>query len=127
MLNKIIVMGRLTKDPELRQTHNGTPVAMFSLAVERNYTKEGAREVDFFDVVAWQNRAEFVSKYFVKGQLVCVEGRLQRRMWTDKDDNTRYAFEIIAESVHFAGLNKNDSQNQNDTGDLFDPFAEEAA
>jgi single-strand DNA-binding protein len=120
-------MGRLTKDPELRQTHNGTPVAMFSLAVERNYTKEGAREVDFFDVIAWQNRAEFVSKYFTKGQLVCVEGRLQRRAWTDKDNQNRYSFEIVAESVHFAGSKKNDDQSREDNDNEFDPFSEEAA
>ena len=125
MLNKIVLMGRLTKDPELRQTKNGTPVAGFSLAVERNYAKDGHRETDFFDVVAWQNRAEFVSKHFVRGQLVCVEGRLQRRPWTDKDNQTRYAFEVVAESVYFAGFNKGEGQQADADG--FDPFAENAA
>jgi single-strand DNA-binding protein len=125
MLNKIIVMGRLTKDPELRHTQTGTPVAGFPIAVERNFVRDGVRETDFFDVVAWQNRAEFVSKYFTKGRLVCVEGRLQRRQWTDKNNQTRYNYEIVAESVYFAGANKNDGQN-NDAGD-FDPFAEDAA
>lgn len=107
MLNKILVMGRLTRDPELRHTQNGTAVASCSLAVERNYTNsEGERETDFFDVVAWRNTAEFVSKHFTKGQLACVEGRLQRRQWEDKAGNKRYAFEVVADSVHFAGHNK---------------------
>jgi single-strand DNA-binding protein len=125
MLNKIILMGRLTKDPELRHTQTGTPVAGFSLAVERNYSKKKERETDFFDVVAWQNRAEFVSKYFTKGQLVCVEGRLQRRSWVDKNNQTRYAYEVVAESVYFAGANKGEGQSGSDSG--FDPFAEEVA
>ena len=120
MLNRIILMGRLTKDPELRQTKNDTPVTGFSLAVERNYIKKGeTREVDFFDIVAWKGQAEFVSKYFTKGQLVCVEGRLQRRSWTDNDNKTRYAYEVIAESIHFAGFNKNNGQNNEQD---FDPF-----
>ena len=107
MLNRIILMGRLTKDPELRQTKNDTPVTGFSLAVERNYIKKGeTREVDFFDIVAWKSQAEFVSKYFTKGQLVCVEGRLQRRSWTDNDNKTHYAYEVIAESIHSPGLIK---------------------
>jgi single-strand DNA-binding protein len=128
MLNKIIVMGRLTKDPELRYTNNNTPVAGFSLAVDRNYVKDsGERETDFFDIIAWQNRAEFVSKYFTKGQLVCVEGRLQQRKWTDAEGKTRYAYEVVAESVHFAGHKKNDDQNHGDMGADFDPFAGEAA
>ena len=127
MLNKLIVMGRLVRDPELRHTTNGTPVAGFSLAVDRNYSKDKEKITDFFDVVAWQNRAEFVAQYFTKGQLMCVEGRLQQRKWTDRDGNTRYAVEIIAESVHFAGSKKDTDQNQNDTSDEFDPFAEDAA
>ena len=120
MLNKIILMGRLTKDPEIRHTKNDTPVAGFSLAVERDYSKKGeAREVDFFDIVAWKGQAEFVSKYFTKGQLVCVEGRLQRRSWIDNDNKTRYAYEVIAGSIHFAGFNKNNGQSNEQE---FDPF-----
>jgi len=111
-------MGRLTKDPELRHTQNDIPVASFSLAVDRNYVKDGKRETDFIDIVAWQRRAEFVSKYFQKGQLVCVEGSLQRRTWTDANDQTRYAYEVIVDSAHFAGYNK---------AEEFDPFAAEAA
>ena len=111
MLNKVIMMGRLTEEPELRLTQNDTPVTKFSIAVERNYAKNGERETDFFDVVAWQGRAEFVTKHFKKGQLICVEGRLQRRQWEDQEGNKRYAFEIIAETTHFAGYNKSDFTN----------------
>lgn len=131
MLNKIIIMGRLTKNPELRHTQNGTPVAGFSLAVDRNYSKDKPKETDFFDIVAWQSRAEFVTKHFTKGQLVCVEGRLQRRSWTDRDNKIRYACEIIAESVYFAGFSKNDvasataQNNSEDMTDDFDPFGDE--
>jgi single-strand DNA-binding protein len=81
MLNTIIIMGRLTRDPELRHTQNNTPVASFTLACNRDYEKNGEREADFFDIVAWRHTAEFASKYFVKGQLVAVEGRLQTRKW----------------------------------------------
>jgi len=119
MLNKVIMMGRLTKEVEIRYTKNNTPVASFSLAVERNYSKGKEKETDFFDVIAWKSTAEFASKYFSKGQLVCVEGRLQRRQWTDDDKKTRYAVEVIADSVYFAGYNKNAEQG-------FDPFEEAA-
>jgi len=125
MLNKIMLMGRLTRDPELRHTQNNTPVAGFSLAVERTYSKEKEKETDFFDIVAWRNTAEFASKNFKKGQLVCVDGRLQRRQWTDNEGNNRYAFEVVADSVHFAGYNKvNETQ---DAAKTFDPFYENAA
>lgn len=123
MLNKIMLMGRLTRDPELRYTQNNTPVAGFSLAVERAHSKE--KVADFFDVVAWRSTAEFASKNFKKGQLVCVEGRLQRRLWTDNEGNNRYAFEVVAESVHFAGYNK--GRETADAANGFDPFYEKAA
>jgi single-strand DNA-binding protein len=118
-------MGRLTRDPELRHTQNSTPVTGFSIAVERNYSKDRAKITDFFDIVAWQSRAEFVAEHFKKGQLICVEGRLQRREWKDKEDNTRYAYEVIADSVHFAGFNKNTGQHGNPED--FDPFEDAAA
>ncbi len=109
MLNKAILMGRLTRDPELRHTQSNIPVASFSLAVERDFASRAAasdgqrqRETDFFDIVAWRGTAEFVSKYFVKGQLVAVCGRLQQRKWTDKDGNNRISVEVIADEVHFA-------------------------
>ena len=104
MLNKIILMGRLTRDPELRQTQNGTKVAAFSLAVDRDYAAQsGERETDFIDCVAWRGTAEFAAKYFTKGQMAAVEGRLQVRDWTDKDGNKRRSYEVIADSLYFAG------------------------
>ncbi len=90
MLNKIILMGRLTRDPELRRTQSGTAVASFTLAVERDFkTQDGQRETDFIDIVAWRSTAEFVSKYFTKGRMAVVDGRLQVRDWTDRDGNKR--------------------------------------
>ena len=124
MLNKIVLMGRLTKDPELRYTHTSSiPVAGFSLAVDRKIIKDRDKETDFFDIVAWQGTAEFVSKYFVKGQQMCVEGRLQQRKWADSEGKTRYAYEVIAESVYFAGRKADGVQNgEADYSTDFDPF-----
>lgn len=111
MLNKIIVMGRLTRDPELRRTGSGTAVTSFSLAVDRDFKDQnGDKETDFIDVVAWRNTAEFVSKYFAKGRMAVVEGRLQIRDWTDKDGGKRRSAEIIAENVYF-GDSKHEAQN----------------
>jgi single-strand DNA-binding protein len=102
MLNRIIVMGRMTRDPELRRTNSGTAVASFSLAVDRDFKSlSGEKETDFIDVVVWRNTAEFVSKYFSKGRMAVVEGRLQLRDWTDKDGNKRRSAEIVADSVYF--------------------------
>lgn len=103
MLNTAILMGRLTADPELRHTANNIPVTSFTLAVNRNYVKQGAeRQADFIDIVAWRSTAEFVSKYFHKGQLVAVQGSIQTRTYTDKEGINRKAFEIVADSVYFA-------------------------
>jgi single-strand DNA-binding protein len=103
MLNKIVLMGRLTRDPELRTTQSGTSVASFSLAVERDFARMGEeRQTDFIDIVAWEKRADFVNKYFRKGQLVAVAGRLQTRKWEDKEGKPRIAYEVIADEVHFA-------------------------
>ena len=102
MLNRIIVMGRLTRDPELRRTNSGTAVASFTVAVDRDFkSQSGEKETDFIDVVAWRNTAEFVSKYFSKGRMAVVEGRLQLRDWTDKEGNKRRTAEIVADSVYF--------------------------
>lgn len=102
MLNRIIVMGRMTRDPELRRTNSGTAVASFSLAVDRDFkSQSGEKETDFIDIVAWRNTAEFVSKYFSKGRMAVVEGRLQLRDWTDKEGNKRRTAEIVADSVYF--------------------------
>ena len=102
MLNKIILMGRLTKDPELRHTANNTPVTSFTLAVDRGTKKEGQQNTDFLDIVAWDARADFAAKYFRKGQLVAVCGKLQTRKWTDNNGNNRTAYEVIADELHFA-------------------------
>ena len=102
MLNKIILMGRLTRDPELRRTGTGTAVTSFSLAVDRDFkSQSGEKETDFIDIVAWRSTAEFVSKYFTKGRMAVVEGRLQLRDWTDRDGNKRRTAEVIADNVYF--------------------------
>ena len=109
MLNRIIVMGRMTRDPELRRTNSGTAVASFTVAVDRDFkSQSGEKETDFIDVVVWRNTAEFVSKYFSKGRMAVVEGRLQLRDWTDKDGGKRRTAEIVADSVYF-GDSKRDS------------------
>ena len=109
MLNRIILMGRLTRDPELRRTGSGTPVTSFSLAVDRDFkSQSGEKETDFIDVVAWRSTAEFVSKYFSKGRMAVVEGRLQIRDWTDRDGGKRRSAEVVADNVYF-GDSKRDS------------------
>lgn len=113
MLNKIFIMGRLTRDPELRRTQTGTPVASFSLAVDRDFKDKttGERATDFIDVVAWRQTGEFVSRYFTKGRMAVVEGRLQIRDWTDKEGNKRRSAEVIADQVYFG-----DSKRDGDGG-----------
>lgn len=107
MLNRIIIMGRLTRDPELRRTQSGAAVTGITLAVERDFkTQGGERETDFIDVVAWRSAAELVAKYFTKGRMAVVEGRLQSRAWQDKDGNKRTAWEVIADSVYFGDSKK---------------------
>jgi single-strand DNA-binding protein len=126
MLNRIIVMGRMTRDPELRRTNSGTAVASFAVAVDRDFkSQSGEKETDFIDVVAWRNTAEFVSKYFSKGRMAVVDGRLQLRDWTDKDGNKRRSAEIVADSVYF-GDSKRDggdtvqSEPQDDFSEIAD-------
>lgn len=103
MLNRAILMGRLTRDPELRQTPNNVSVTTFTLAVDRNYQADkNNKQADFINIVAWRHTAEFVSKYFTKGQLVAVEGSIQTRSYQDKDGNNRTAFEVVADQVYFA-------------------------
>ena len=113
MLNHIVIMGRLTRDPELRRTGSGVAVASFSLAVDRDFAPKdgGERETDFIDCVAWQRTGEFVSKYFTKGRMAVVSGRLQIRSWTDKDGNKRRSAEVVADNVYFG-----DSKRDNDGG-----------
>ena len=103
MLNHIVIMGRLTRDPELRRTGTGIAVASFTVAVDRDFGGRdgGARETDFIDCVAWRQTGEFVSKYFTKGSMIVVSGRLQIRGWTDKDGNKRRSAEVVADNVYF--------------------------
>lgn len=113
MLNKIILMGRLTKNPELRRTQSGTAVASFALAVDRDFkAQNGEKETDFIDIVAWRSTAEFVSKYFTKGRMAVVEGRLQIRDWTDKDGSKRRSAEVIADNVYFGDSKKESGSAQ---------------
>ena len=111
MLNHIVLMGRLTRDPELRRTGSGIAVATLRLAVDRDYApKDGSpRETDFIDVVAWRSTAEFVCKYFTKGRMAVVSGRLQIRPWEDKDGNKRTAAEVVADNIYF-GDSRRDSE-----------------
>ena len=116
MLNHVVLMGRLTRDPELRRTGSGTAVTSFTLAVDRDFkAQNGVKETDFIDVVVWRNTAEFVSKYFAKGRMAAVEGRLQIREWTDKDGGKRRSAEVVAENVYFGDTRRDaqDAENMN--------------
>lgn len=107
MLNKIFIMGRLTRDPELRRTNSGTAVTSFTLAVDRDFKNaDGTKDTDFVDVVAWRATAEFAAKYFAKGRMAVVEGRLQMREWQDKDGNKRRNAEVVADNVYFGDSKK---------------------
>ena len=115
MLNVVIIMGRLTKDPEIRRTDSGKAVASFSLAVDRDYApKGGEKETDFLDCVAWEGTAEFIEKYFKKGSMLALQGRLQKRSWTDKEGNKRYTTEAVANQVWF-GESKKSQEGGNTT------------
>ena len=109
MLNQIIIMGRLTRDPELRRTQSGTAVCSFSVAVDRDFkSQSGEKETDFIDVVAWRQTGEFVSKYFTKGRMIVVSGSLQSRKWQDRNGQNRISWEVIADNVYF-GDSKRDA------------------
>lgn len=111
MLNKIVIMGRLTHDPELRRTQSGTAVTSFSIACDRDFkSQSGEKETDFIDVVAWRNIAEFVSKYFAKGRMAVVEGRLQIRDWTDREGGKRRSAEVVADNVYFGDSRPTDAK-----------------
>lgn len=112
MLNHIVIMGRVVRDPELRRTGSGVAVASFTVAVDRDFTGKngGEKETDFIDCVAWRNTGEFVGKYFTKGSMIVVSGRLQIRAWNDKDGNKRRTAEVVADNVYF-GDSKRGSDN----------------
>lgn len=120
MLNRIILMGRLTRDPELRQTQSGASVANFSLAVDRDFKDKqtGEKTTDFIDIVAWRSSAEFVSRFFTKGRMAVVEGRLQIHDWKDKDGNNRHSAEVVADNIYFGDSRK-------DTAAPAEPLPEE--
>ena len=117
MLNHITIMGRLTRDPELRRTGSGIAVASFTVAVDRDFGGRdgGEKETDFIDCVAWRQTGEFVSKYFTKGRMIVVSGRLQIRSWTDKDGNKRRTAEVVADNCYF-GDSKRDSEGGSSYG-----------
>ena len=112
MLNTIIIQGRIVRDPELRRTGNGIAVASFTVAVDRDFSQDGKKETDFIDCVAWRQAGEFVSKYFKKGSMIVVKGRLQIRNWNDKDGNKRRTAEVVADNCYF-GSTKSDSDSSN--------------
>lgn len=110
MLNRICIMGRLTAAPELRYTQQNTPVASFTVAVDRDYQQGGSeKQTDFIPCVAWRSTAEFVSKYFTRGSMAAVSGRLQLRDWTDKDGNKRRTAEVVADNIYFGESKKRDA------------------
>ena len=129
MLNNVVLMGRLTADPELKQTQNGVSVLSFSLAVDRDYTQQGQeKQADFINIVAWRLTAEFISKYFTKGQMMALKGAIQTRSYEDKQGNKRTAFEVVADKVYFCGSKEESNKkkpNPNNSGfDDFDGFEE---
>ena len=114
MLNRIVLMGRLTRDPELRRTQSGTAVVSFSIACDRDYAAQGAeRETDFIDIVAWRGTAEFVEKYFSKGRMAIVSGSLESRKWEAKNGDKRISWEVRVESIYFGDSKKDDQRGTN--------------
>lgn len=112
--NKVILIGNMTADPELKTTASGVSVCSFSIAINRRFAKEGEQNVDFINIVAWRNSADFVSKYFKKGKPILVCGQLQTRTWTDNEGNKRYATEVVADEVSFVGSNETSTGPKNE-------------
>lgn len=112
--NKVILMGNLTADPELKQSTSGVSVCSFNIAVNRKYSKDGNNEVDFITIVAWRQQAEFICKYFKKGQAILICGQIQTRNWTDKQNNKRVAVEVIADEVSFVGNKESSTETKNE-------------
>lgn len=112
MLNKAILMGRLTRDPEIRYTQNNTPVVPFTIAVERNYSGQGEKQTDFIDIVAWRKTAEFISNWFTKGQMIVVVGSIQSRRWKDKTGANRTSIEVVADEVQFGESKKSKESSE---------------
>ena len=135
MLNTITIQGRLARDPELRRTGSGKAVANFALACERDFSEDGEKVTDFIECVAWRNTAEFASKYFSKGKMAVVKGRLQIRPYTDKNGNSRTAAEVVVESIYFCGDKRtapaqesgaeSHAEPANATADHFSPMSDD--
>jgi single-strand DNA-binding protein len=113
-LNKVILMGRMTADPELKQSTSGASVCSFNIAVNRKYNKDGKNEVDFINIVTWRQQAEFVSRYFKKGSSIVICGSIQTRNWTDSQGNKRYATEVVADEVSFGGNKGSSTEAKNE-------------
>lgn len=126
MLNHIAIMGRLTRDPELRYTGTGVPVASFRVAVDRDFKNGDERETDFIDCTAWRHTGEFVSKHFAKGSMAVVSGRLQMRTWTTRDGENRTSAEVVADSVYFGESKSTRTESAEDTGS-FDRSMQQAS
>ena len=128
MLNVAVLMGRLVADPELRHTPSNVAVTSFTIAVDRSYVKSGAdRQTDFIDIVAWRSTAEFITKYFRKGQMMVVQGSIQTRSYQDKDGNKRKAFEIVADNVNFEDSKRNDGGSNSSYTNTYAPVQNEPA
>lgn len=128
MLNHVVLQGRLTRDPELRHTQSGTAVASFSLAVDRDFKsrESGEKSTDFIDVVVWRQTAEFVCKYFTKGRMAVVEGRLQIRDWTDKEGGKRRTAEVVADNVYFGDSKRDSEDGDSADGDQFAELSDDS-
>ena len=125
MLNRITLMGRLTKNPELRLTNSGKAVASFTLAVDRDYTSGADRQTDFVDCVIWNQGAEFVNTHFNKGQMMALSGRLQSRKWEDRDGDKRTAWEVVADNVYFCGDKPKENSNYQDAKPRFEELPDD--
>lgn len=125
MLNVTTIMGRICKDVDLRKTNGGTSVCSFSLACDRDYSKDGERGVDFIDCVAFRGTAEFIERNFQKGAMICVTGRLQIRDWTDKDGNKRRSAEILVDNAYFTGERRNTERSAESPAERREPAREQ--
>lgn len=115
-MNKVILMGRLTRDPEMRQTPNGVSVCSFSIAVNRRFAKEGQQTADFINCTAWRQQAEFICKYFPKGSMIAVVGSLQSRSWENQEGKKQYSTDVVVDEVYFTGSKNDGSSNMGDSG-----------
>lgn len=121
MLNHIVIMGRLVKDPEIRKTQSGVSVASFTVAVDRDFKNGDEKLTDFIDCSAWRGTADFIGKYFGKGRMIVVDGQLNSRKWTDKEGNKRVSWEVQAQNVYFADSKRNDDGGQQNVVPNYDP------